>query len=683
MMRFRNYSLFYYRAVISILFLVLLVFSSLSQSDCVNSAIISKTVFFFYVLTVFVLYARQEKTILIKSAFFIWMLSCFSCKNESRLEMALGLAGDNRAELENELSHSKQNPSDSLKYKAAVFLIENMSYHNYRPVLSEYDRLFDSIQNYPFDVSRKGVFDKMLDSFTGTVRVPKASLLNDIKNVKSDFIINNIELAFKSWYRITEENRASFDEFCNYVLPYRSDNEPLEFSSRESLLKKYSWVYKYIDKKHGLKFVVDSIASEFAFKSLVKISEYYPQPLSISQIEKSRMGLCDDGVNYLVNVFRALGIVSAKDMVPHWGNHHGSGHSWIYVKYGKEEYSTNVQGGNDLKVSYKNESVPKVFRKTFAYNKTSSSNPLVIDVTNTYVKTINLKVENIFDVPVSRPVICVFDRNKGWVPVAKGISKDGYEVFFKEIGGNVLYVVASINENKIECFNYPFYIDAEGDVTFFKPKRSVQDSIILTRKYGLSTPRNKSKLNWLQALNGSFFEGSDEPSFKNSTKLYEISNLNSTQVNSIDIKIKEQFKYVRFNSNGKVSWLAKLAFFDKAGVLLQGDVIKNNTVNLMWENGAYDDDPLSFSGGENFTLGLKFDKPKTIGSIKFQSRNDDNHINIGEDYELFYWNKGWRSLGIQRAKDTVLYYDAPENALLWLQNRTKGKGRTCVCYRRK
>lgn len=69
----------------------------------------------------------------------------------------------------------------------------------------------------------------------------------------------------------------------------------------------------------------------------------------------------------------------------------------------------------------------------------------------------------------------------------------------------------------------------------------------------------------------------------------------------------------------------------------------------------------------------KFDKPKTIGSIKFQSRNDDNHINIGEDYELFYWNKGWRSLGIQRAKDTVLYYDAPENALLWLQNRTKGK----------
>ena len=53
------------------------------------------------------------------------LLLCFSCTpvHDAPLEQALTLAGDNRKELQQVLGHYE---GDSLKHKAACFLIENM-----------------------------------------------------------------------------------------------------------------------------------------------------------------------------------------------------------------------------------------------------------------------------------------------------------------------------------------------------------------------------------------------------------------------------------------------------------------------------------------------------------------------------------------------------------------------------
>lgn len=57
------------------------------------------------------------------------MLFSVSCTpDRQRLDAALEAAGDNRAELEKVLRHYK---GDTLKYRAARFLIENMPYHTY------------------------------------------------------------------------------------------------------------------------------------------------------------------------------------------------------------------------------------------------------------------------------------------------------------------------------------------------------------------------------------------------------------------------------------------------------------------------------------------------------------------------------------------------------------------------
>ena len=63
--------------------------------------------------------------------FYVFLFLFFSCQSyeEKQLEKVLALSGDNRSELEKVLNHYEENEADSLKLKAAKFLIINMLGH--------------------------------------------------------------------------------------------------------------------------------------------------------------------------------------------------------------------------------------------------------------------------------------------------------------------------------------------------------------------------------------------------------------------------------------------------------------------------------------------------------------------------------------------------------------------------
>ncbi|MFB9076202.1 hypothetical protein ACFFLS_05345 [Flavobacterium procerum] len=598
------------------------------------------------------------------------LLSC--SKKSSSLSQALEMAGDNRQELQSVLDSYSKNPSDSLKYKAAKFLIENMPGHNSERKLYGFNNAFDSISNYPMNDYRKAVFRKILDSVSKETDAGKPELLPDIKIINSKHLTNNIDLAFNAWNKIPKQKRATFDDFCDFILPYKNGDEPISEDSRKKLASKYSWVHKFLNEGKSLRFVVDSITREFDYQIIIEIRTFYPQTLSINEVEKSRFGLCDDGVNYFVNVFRSLGIISARDMTPHWGNHSALGHSWLYVKYGDEEYSTDVVGNIDLKKEYAGESLPKVMRKTYSLQQKHDYAPNLKDVTTEYVPTANISIDKLFNTSSSKPVLCVFDVNDQWKAVTFGQNnKDSFS--FSDVGVNVLYMAASFDNNTVVPINYPFFIDASKKIHFFKPDESKFNSSVILRKYGLSSPKNRRIIDWMENLNQGVFQGSNTEDFKNAVTLHELSNFSSTHIHTVKVKSPKKFKYVRFYSNKKETYLSLLAFYNSNGEQLDGEVIKVNNRKFKWENGAFDNDPLSFSGGKDFSLGFNFSKPQAIESISFQVRNDNNHINTGEKYELFYWKKGWVTLGKQTAKDTMLYYKTPKNSLLWLKNHTTGK----------
>ncbi|MCD8262113.1 MAG: hypothetical protein LUD15_12085 [Bacteroides sp.] len=64
-------------------------------------------------------------------------------------------------------------------------------------------------------------------------------------------------------------------------------------------------------------------------------------------------------------------------------------------------------------------------------------------------------------------------------------------------------------------------------------------------------------------------------------------------------------------------------------------------------------------------------------------RSDDNFIKDGEQYELFYWDREWVSLGKmrgERSKQYLEYDHVPRNALYLLRNLTKGKEERIFTY---
>ena len=61
--------------------------------------------------------------------------------------------------------------------------------------------------------------------------------------------------------------------------------------------------------------------------------------------------------------------------------------------------------------------------------------------------------------------------------------------------------------------------------------------------------------------------------------------------------------------------------------------------------------------------------------------HDSNEICVDNEYELFYWNMKWISLGRKLAVDNKLHYDdVPKGALLWLKNHTQGKEERIFTY---
>lgn len=71
--------------------------------------------------------------------------------------------------------------------------------------------------------------------------------------------------------------------------------------------------------------------------------------------------------------------------------------------------------------------------------------------------------------------------------------------------------------------------------------------------------------------------------------------------------------------------------------------------------------------------GLDFGKPTRVERIIYTPVNRDNGIRYGDEYELFYCDGGWKSLGIKRAtSDSLVYKNVPGGALLILCNHTRG-----------
>lgn len=616
-------------------------------------------------------------------------------KQISPLEKALLLAGDNRAELEKVLEHYNKNPLDSLKYRAAVFLIENMPYY-----YSCEGASLDTFKNEFIRITQEGIVGKQaLDSVEKKHGILNYSALKrkpDIHCVSSAFLIDNIEHSFWVWENQPWGKDIPFDVFCEFILPYRIKDEPLE-NWKPVYYQKYQPILdSLLESKH----IQDACLLLYKHISATPwyfIMEMPPPHVGAFNLLKQQSGSCRDRCDLAIYVMRSLGIPVGMDMVLHSPDQ-ANRHFWSFMldeQGGTTEFTLwEEEPVKGLKVEIEKKR-GKVYRETFGlrekclqlrkYEKkvpTSLGSLFLEDVSSEYFET----NEVTFSIDEYDQKICylsVFDI-MGWCPVDWEKVHKG-KVKFQNIESGVVYALTEQGNYSTPVY-YPFILGNNQVKHFFIPDTVQTQTLQLERKF---TP--KFIESHMKRFKGGYFEASNSSDFSRSTVLYTIDSISSAKYYEQQITIPNCYRYIRYCSpDNSLCNMAELSFYDENGLEMEGRIIGTegawgNEARLM-KQAVFDKDPLTFfnaSESAGVWVGLDLGKPQTIKTIKYLPRNDDNSIREGDLYELFYFGKnGWVSLGQQTGtKSQILTYKhAPSNALFWLRNLTRGKEERIFTY---
>lgn len=623
-----------------------------------------------------------------------------SCKETSRLELALRFAGENRMELEKVLKHYA---NDSLKYKAACFLIENMPYHySYGGTDAQkfYD-IIDSVSNLNNTKEQSFIQTDALKEALSGFRFENIVIEPDIQAIKADYLISHIDRAFD----IKEYPWAKdvpFDVFCEYILPYRISNEPLEewMDMYDSSLSNLKDTLKledtsFIDANIGQALLDGLRDSLYFMSSLMEFPfaiEFHP-----SSLLKLNVATCKEQTMKGLYSMRTLGIPVSWDFTPQWANR-SRGHDWNALISTSDtiasfQIADNVPFGNHIKLRKTNDRFAKVYRKTYSiqdetlFMKKSKEEipaffrtPHIKDVTDLYVNTEDIIVELTTPAPSSKEFayIMVFN-NRDWVPIHWGKIKDG-KVLFTKMAKNIAYVVMYYHDAKFYPASNPFILESNGQVRILSPDLRKQQTITLHRKY----PVVQDRLDDIaRRLSGGKFQIANRKDFKDAKTIHTIGSHSDMRPNYVRVNNSNSAKYFRYYSAvGGWVIMAEIEAYNSTGDKLVGNVIGTeyappNRRGFEFDK-AFDGDPLTFYNApfpSDCWVGLEFNQPETVTDIMFLPWNDDNFIQKDEIYDLQYYDKGWISLGMKTGDKThaFTYKNVPDNALLRIRNKTKGK----------
>lgn len=583
------------------------------------------------------------------------------------------------------LEHYKgdKNP---LKEKAARFLLDNLK-ERYS-IEGERNQMYaDTIRKYYQNGDT--LHKKLLTLRPGTYSEYK---VKDVNILTAEYLIDNIDRSFDAWDKAGWKDQVSFDHFCEYILPYRVGNEPLE-NWRKNMV--HDTLFKIVGKEFYSFTDLKTAASWFVKKHHQIYADFRTtwgqNSANIPDLQYSiyrllSTGSCATQSKMSAFTCRAAGIPITVDFTPYWANYR-LGHEWsaIITKTGSIPFNFPVR--DTLGIYKQNARIPsKIYRNTFSENPESHvkqrgyckflpevfNNPRLIDVTDLYMQSKNIVI----------PILCKHGKNEfaylavsdwlTWMPVGWGVTKNGTAKYSK-VGKNSVYLPVFVSEEGITQFNYPFIIMKTGEIRYLKPDFEKVRKIELLRKSPLS---RELRLNIGQMINGKF-QAANDKNFKNAVNLYTITKYPDVYYNEIKINATKKYRYVRYlgRDSSRCS-ISEIEFYASNGTKpLKGEIIGTKGGQPL--KNAFDGDVLTYieaSLEPNKWVGLDLGKQEEISKIRFSSRNDKNHIVTDNSYELFYWDYEWKTLGKQTANGKVLVYErVPSNCLFLLRNYTEGK----------
>lgn len=641
------------------------------------------------------MYLNSPTWILANLLLTLCIVSCGSMnmtQEEKLLEMSLEMAGCNRSELEKVLSHYSDNPE---RLKAAQWLISNMPLHHSKTgsELTKYRRYYEIAADQT--LNPQAIKDS-LDSIYGVPDLTKFDIVYDIQTLDSAYLVNNIEAAFEARERWPWGKNVRWEEFLEFVLPYRLGDEPLT-DWRKSIIAEYE---DLIDSIASLpEASVPRIASDLLYKEWIwrknfKWTSILPSGPRIGPaIVEWKTGTCREKADGMAYLLRAVGLPATLHIAPLRGELNGT-HSWgaIYDSDGSpwlpEQYTDSA---------YKSK-VPaaKVQCETFSINRDTPLNainmklanpclvnPFMRDETKWYLKP---EQRAHFKVPISciegisdgDSVYIALSSRMEWVPVGIGVARND-TVDFGYVGDRTVCVAGIMKNGKFNVKSFPFKTTVNHDKTkeFLIPGE--MQPINIYSKYNLTVGDYTGRM-----TNGCF-ETSSSSDFSIVDTIHLIKESPKRLFTSVITEDIGRHQYVRYKSADKTCCnVSVIAFYENRDdtIPMIGRILnapgfhptddKHDFLNA-WDGNPYTSVNLKESSGG--WTGLNFGKPRKIEKIVYSPRNRGNYIHSGYTYELFYFNgiEGWESLGRKKAFGDMIRMEAPAGALLYLHCLDVGK----------
>ncbi|MCZ4243803.1 hypothetical protein [Pedobacter punctiformis] len=645
-----------------------------------------------------------------KFTLWLYLLLFISCHHESeKITKVILLSADNKEEITRVIEHER-NLGDNRKIRAAEFLISNMSdkYFLDGDEINSYNSIFSVFAIYhkrkQFIYKNSPVIQSKWDSILSIYGHPvldEMERVQDYHKIKSNFLINNIDSAFLD-YKGKWGKHLSFDQFCEYLLPYRNYNEKLE-PWRGILYSTYKPLFDSVRNK-GIYQAVESVNT--ALERILDTNHTlwdYPFDISTTNMLLGRRGSCKQVVSHTALIFRANGIPVGIDYTPLWGDR-PNGHYWnnVILENGKNFSfeAASIPFGAVKKFPYR---LAKVYRRTFGIQKSEVPDNMNevpenlldnrrIDITEEYTKSYDIVVPLLRvqqALTTKNAVICTFGKQEwkaqDWGKVISGKS------YFKKIGSNILYIVMYYKNGEYIPASMPFILTKDGKLNFINPNFRETQSVKLTRKnpnWPVNIKNNEMSL-------GIRFQGANKSDFSDSIDIYTINEI-PTGFEEIKVSSSKKFKYVRMISQQKKNAvIAELEFYvkrnnQKETLVKDGKIIGypkvTDDAGTPYKN-AFDGNPETyFMGGKKTAgwTGLVLKQPSRITKIRYCPRSDTNFILVGDTYELVIWNgMRWVSLGKKIAlKQELVYRNVPKNSLMLLHNLSRGNEERIFTYQK-
>jgi hypothetical protein len=624
------------------------------------------------------------------------------------LEEALRFAGENRSELEKVLAHYSSDPNDSLKYRAAVFLIENMPGHySYKNAewLDAYYHELDTAVSLGYD---SGTNRRIIESVSEKYQGPKSGqLVLDSHILTSGFLIDNIERAFSVWSG-EWSTHISFADFCEYILPYKgTELQPID-NWREyarDMLKGDLDTLHYCDLYRHSAFQAATVVSREIIRC--NVQEWPFGGLNAIPVKNIRtlanlpFGACEDYSVLALAVMRSKGIPVAEDFTPQWP-FQPQAHAWNIVLTNSGRHKVFSAGSsNPGELHNPDTKMAKVFRRTYAINREimviqkaekyipyTFRNYFLRDVTDEYQETVDVEIKipsEYKKVKHKYAYLAVFD-NKEWIPVHYGKISGG-QVKFAKMGKMCLYLPVFYDESGIRPFSSPFHIAYDGQIRRYEADTANLQIVDVRRKYFIAAHCYEVGKRML----GGKFQAANRSDFRDAVTIYTVPDFTVQSGEVFLDTLQTPYRYWRYySSEEKHNNLAELYFYQEENDRpVYGKIIGtpySYTHRKDNEKAAvFDGDPLTFYDAltpSDSWAGMDFGHPVKIRKISYTPRGDGNDITPGDVHELLYWDDDcWNALGKRQATDIKLIYEnVPSGTIYWIRNLSRGRDERIFSY---